>query len=116
MTAKSMDVFLLRDTVVGEYRKTRHVVHHDPCGGHPRAGSSDLRRRPVLPRAARTINPSYCDGDTLDRLVAAGELEARTAEIFRVSGVPLALYKHQQQAIALASQGESYVVTRRPDV
>src|SRR5437667_5192360 len=40
------------------------------------------------------------------------------AEVFRTppttdapNGEPLALYKHQEQAIALASHGESYVVT-----
>ena len=40
------------------------------------------------------------------------------AEVFRTpptkdapTGEPLTLYKHQEQAIALASHGESYVVT-----
>ena len=45
-------------------------------------------------------------------------LEAKAAEIFRTPpspdfprGEPLSLYKHQEQAIALAAQGASYVVT-----
>jgi len=35
MTGKNMDVFSLRDSKVGEYRKFA-VVHHRLCGGHSR--------------------------------------------------------------------------------
>jgi hypothetical protein len=44
-------------------------------------------------------------------LISAGRSIRALREIFRVDGAPLSLYKHQEQAIALASQGESYVVT-----
>jgi ATP-dependent helicase YprA (DUF1998 family) len=57
------------------------------------------------------INPSYESGANIETLIAAGALDPRTAEIFRIDGAPLNLYKHQEQAIALASQRESYVVT-----
>ena len=50
--------------------------------------------------------------------MAEGLLEPECADIFRSKptaaaprGVPLKLFKHQEQAIALAAQGESYVVT-----
>src|SRR5262249_18343935 len=33
------------------------------------------------------------------------------ADIFRTNGEPLYLYKHQEQAIALAAEGESFLVT-----
>lgn len=111
MTARGMDVFSLRDTVVGEYCKfatSFTTIHADDIRAQVQAIYDEGR---FWPEPLVQINPSYCDGDTLDRLVAAGELEARTAEIFRVGGVPLALHKHQQEAIALASQRESYVVT-----
>src|SRR5690606_37693901 len=63
------------------------------------------------------INPSYKRSTSVDQLVAAGELEPQCAQIFRAptdeapEGQALSLYKHQQEALALASQGESYVVT-----
>ncbi len=40
-----------------------------------------------------------------------GVLDPGCAAIFQIKGEPLSLYKHQEQAIALAVAGESYVVT-----
>src|SRR5206468_4018892 len=57
------------------------------------------------------INPSYKRGAKLETLIVGGALHPRTTEIFRDDGAPLALYKHQEQAIALAAHGESFVVT-----
>ncbi|HXM69782.1 MAG TPA: DEAD/DEAH box helicase, partial [Thermoanaerobaculia bacterium] len=57
------------------------------------------------------INPSYRRSTTTAELVASGMLQPACAEIFRTGREPLALYKHQEQAIALAAQGESFVVT-----
>ena len=57
------------------------------------------------------INPSYLPGKDVQTLVGEGLVEPRVAEIFRKDGAPLKLYLHQQQAIAAAAQGESYVVT-----
>ena len=44
-------------------------------------------------------------------LVANGVLDPGCADVFRANGRPLSLYKHQEQAIALAAEGESFVVT-----
>ena len=44
-------------------------------------------------------------------LVANGVLDSGCADIFRTNGEPLSLYMHQEQAIALAAEGESFVVT-----
>jgi ATP-dependent helicase YprA (DUF1998 family) len=57
------------------------------------------------------INSSYRRGANLTGLIPGGVLEPRTAEIFQADGEPISLHKYQEQAIALASQGESYVVT-----
>jgi hypothetical protein len=46
---------------------------------------------------------------SLEGVVTGGVVDPRSA--FRADDAPLALYKHQEQAIELASQGESYVVT-----
>jgi hypothetical protein len=118
MHAKGLDVFSLRDTVVGEYKKfatSFTTIHAEDIRQQVEA---IYARDRYWPEPLIQINPSYKRSTTIDELVADGVLEAKTAEIFRTPptaeaprGEVLALYKHQEQAVALASQGESYVVT-----
>jgi Lhr-like helicase len=117
MTAKSMDVFSLRDTVVGEYEKfatSFTTIHADDI--REKVGAIYAEGR-YWPEPLIQINPSYQRTTSIDRLVAGGVLDAGCADIFRTPptdgsrGEPLSLYKHQEQAIAIASEGQSYVVT-----
>jgi superfamily II DNA/RNA helicase len=113
-----MDVFSLRDTVVGEYKKfatSFTTIHAEDIRQQVEA---IYARDRYWPEPLIQINPSYKRTTSVDKLVASGVLEAKAAEIFRTQpspdfprGEPLSLYKHQEQAIALASQGASYVVT-----
>ena len=106
-----MDVFSLRDSIVGEYRKfatSFTTIHAEDIRAQVEAIYAQGR---FWPDPLLQINPSYRRGANLEALIAAGALDPRTAEIFRADGAPLSLYKHQEQAIALASHGESYVVT-----
>ncbi|MGH7969216.1 MAG: DEAD/DEAH box helicase, partial [Limisphaerales bacterium] len=57
------------------------------------------------------INPSYKAGASFDSLVKGGALHRSIPEIFQDKGTPLRLHKHQEQAIVLGAQGESFVVT-----
>jgi hypothetical protein len=113
-----MDVFSLRDTVVGEYEKF--------ATSFTTIAAADIRAQVEAiyaegrfwPEPLIQINPSYLRGLSIDALVADGALDPRTADVFRTpptadapGGEVLPLHKHQEQAIALASQGESYVVT-----
>ena len=113
-----MDVFSLRDAVVGEYRKF--------ATSFTKINAEDIRRQVEAiydkdrywPEPLIQINPSYRAAMNVEELVAGGVLEPRCADIFRTPpttdaprGEPLSLHKHQQEAIALASDGESYVVT-----
>jgi ATP-dependent helicase YprA (DUF1998 family) len=106
-----MDVFSLRDSIIGEYRKfatSFTTIHAEDIRQQVEKIYAEGR---FWPDPLLQINPSYKRGANVEALVAAGALDSRTAEIFRADGAPLSLYKHQEQAIALASQGESYVVT-----
>ena len=106
-----MDVFSLRDSIVSEYSKfatSFTTIHAEDIRAQVEAIYAEGR---FWPEPLLQINPSYKRGTNVESLIAAGALDARTAEIFRADGAPLSLYKHQEQAIALASQGESYVVT-----
>jgi ATP-dependent helicase YprA (DUF1998 family) len=102
----SMDVFSLRDSVVREYEQfaTSFTTIH----------AADIREKVdaiyagkrYWPEPLIQINPNYKRTTTVADLVAAGSLDPGCAAIF-----PLSLYKHQEEAIALAGDGESYVVT-----
>lgn len=111
MSGRSMDVFSLRDSVVGEYRKfatSFTTIHAEDIRTQVDAIYSEGR---FWPDPLLQINPSYKRGLNLETLITDGALDPRTGDIFRADGAPLSLYKHQEQAVVLASQGESYVVT-----
>jgi ATP-dependent helicase YprA (DUF1998 family)/very-short-patch-repair endonuclease len=58
------------------------------------------------------VSPSYVRSKTVDQLRDEGVLHEETARIFRApSGQPFHLYQHQVEALELARQGNSYVVT-----
>jgi superfamily II DNA/RNA helicase len=111
MTSNTLDVFALRDAVVDDYRQfaTSFTTIH----------AQDIRdqveaiyaKGTYWPQPLIQINPSYKRETNVQKLVDAGQLDPTTVAIFRDDDGPLSLYKHQEQAIALASQGESYVVT-----
>ncbi len=63
------------------------------------------------PDALLSLNPRYLQGPTVDELVASGDLDVATGQIFRLGSTPLKLYRHQAQSIAKARAGQSYVVT-----
>ena len=107
----ALDVFALRDSVVDEYKRfaTSFTTIHSP----------DIREQVeniyaenrYWPEPLIQINPSYKCSTDIGALVANGVIDPGCAEIFRAKGRPLSLYKHQEQAIALAAEDESFVVT-----
>jgi Lhr-like helicase len=63
------------------------------------------------PDALLSLNPRFLKGETVDELVASGDLDEATGRIFRFGHKPVQLYRHQAQSIAKARAGQSYVVT-----
>lgn len=102
----TMDVFSLRDFVVEEYERfaTSFTTIH----------AADLREKVEAiydqnrywPEPLIQVNPNYKRTKTVAALEADGSLAPGCADIF-----PLQLFEHQREAIALANQGKSYVVT-----
>ena len=109
--APTLDVFALRDSVVREYKRfaTSFTTIHAPDIREQVEGIYAGDR--YWPEPLIQINPSYKRSTDVGALVASGVLDPGCADIFRTNGEPLSLYKHQQQAVALAAEGESYVVT-----
>lgn len=106
-----MDVFSLRDAVVGDYSNF--------ATSFTTIRAEDIRRQVEAiyaggrfwPDPLIQINPKYQEGARLEKLVAEGVLHKRVLDIFRNDKGVIALRKHQEQAIALAASGSSFVVT-----
>ena len=109
--APALDVFALRDSVVDEYERfatSFTTIHARDIREQVEAIYAGKR---YWPEPLIQINPSYKRSTDVRALVAAGVLDPRCADVFRADGRPLSLYKHQEQAVALAAAGESFVVT-----
>lgn len=103
-----MDVFALRDRVVAEYRdyfesfvnilddRIREYAHELLAAG-------EMWPEPVL-----QLNPAYEPAGTLQELAAQGVITPETARFF---GPALRLHRHQEEALALAHGGKSYIVS-----
>ena len=107
----ALDVFALRDSVVDEYK---HFAT-----SFTRIHAQDIREQVEAiyagdrywPEPLIQINPSCKRSTDVGALVANGVLDPGCANIFQEHGRSLSLYKHQEQAVALAAAGESFVVT-----
>ena len=111
MSAPTLDVFSLRESVVKEYQHfatSFTTIHAHDIRKQVEAIYAQNR---YWPEPLIQINPSYKRSTDISKLVAHNILDPRCAEIFQSKGSPLSLYKHQEQAIALAAEGESFVVT-----
>lgn len=109
--APALDVFALRDSVVDEYKHfatSFTTIHAEDIREQVAAiyGGEHYWPEPLI-----QINPSYKRSTDVRTLAQNGVLDPRCADIFRADGRPLYLYKHQEQAVALAAAGESFVVT-----
>lgn len=112
-----MDVFEFRTKLVSDYaaftrsftrihaQDIRHYIDAAYDSGH------------YWPAPLVQVNPNFQTGNTVEALVAQGVLHAECARIFRAGktaanpGVSLRLFKHQQEAITFAQDGQSYVLT-----
>jgi Lhr-like helicase len=63
------------------------------------------------PDALLAINPSYQQGRSAADLAADGVILPETAQVFRLGGTAFPFHLHQDQALACAKRGESFVVT-----
>lgn len=108
-----MSVFELREKLIEDYSKfiNSFVLIKDE---RIRRFVNNLLRseRRFWPDFLLNLSPAYKRDKSVDQLVQDGLLHPLTGKIFRDSeGEPFILYKHQAEAIKLAREGKSYVVT-----
>jgi hypothetical protein len=111
MSAPTLDVFSFRESIVNEYKHfatSFTTIHANDIREQVEAIYAQNR---YWPEPLIQINPSYKRSTDISKLVDHNILDPRCSEIFQSKGSPLSLYKHQEQAIALAASGESFVVT-----
>ena len=111
-----MDVFALRDQLIGDYASYIQSFIHI-ADEHIRAHvERELRTGLLWPDPLLQLSPSFAPGPFVDDLVQAGTLHPHCGPIFRIkrddgSEKPLRLHFHQAEAIAAAQTGKSYVLT-----
>ena len=111
--ATVLDVFALRDRVVDEYERfaTSFTAIH-ACRTFMEQVEAIYAEKRYWPEPLIQINPSYKRSTDVGALAEKWRHRALVAPTSSArSGRPLTLYKHQEQAIALAADGESFVVT-----
>lgn len=112
-----MDVFDLRDQVIDDYATYVQSFLRIGDPGIKAYVDEQLAAGRLWPEPLVQLNPSFAPGGTIDELVAAGVLAEECRRIFRRDkddedpGKPLRLHRHQQEAIAAAQTGQSYVLT-----
>lgn len=112
-----MDVFDLRERVVEEYASyvTSFFTIRDER--IRRLVADELRAGALWPEPLVQLNPAFEPGETLDELIAAGELHPECRRIFTVKNedgtekAPLRFHRHQVEGIRAARGGHSYVLT-----
>ncbi|RMG32728.1 MAG: DEAD/DEAH box helicase [Planctomycetota bacterium] len=106
-------VFDLHRRVLGDYRDFVGAFINVADDRAEQAIRGELEKENRLwPDPLLQLSPAYRRAGSVDDLARAGVILPQTAEIFRDDrGQPYVLYQHQQEAIAKAAEGRSFVVT-----
>lgn len=113
-----MDVFDLRNRLVDDYaRYTRSFIKIANERIHAMVDQA-LEAGALWPEPLLQLNPTFQPGGSIDDLVADGTLHPECAKIFKIDksesdlhGKPLTLHQHQTDAIRIAKESKSYVLT-----
>ena len=103
-----MDIFKLREAVVGEYADYVNSFVNIYDGRIAGFVGERLAEGELWPDPALQLNPAYDPAETLGELAAQGVIRRETAGFF---GHGLRLYRHQREALAAAQRGANYVVS-----
>lgn len=113
-----MDVFALRDTLVGEYRKYAESFLSIRDARIREHVQRAFGRGLLWPNPRIQLNPAFEPGGWVVKLVEEGLLYQECERIFRRGkesvldqGEHLQLHQHQAEAIRAAARGDNYVLT-----
>ncbi len=112
-----MDVFDLRQRVIDDYSgyiRSFFTIRDERIAERVEAA---LAEGLLWPHPLVQLSPSFEPGESLEQLIAAGDLHPETRRIFAQKNAdgsvraPLRLHRHQVDGIRAARAGESYVLT-----
>jgi len=111
-----MDVFELRDSVIGDYQRFIEGFLHVRDERIRKVVAETLDDGLLWPEPWLSLNPTFAPGGTVEDLVGSGLLHDECARAFRLGkdsgpGSVLSLYRHQVEAIEAARAGDNYVLT-----
>jgi very-short-patch-repair endonuclease len=114
-----MDVFRLRDSVIGDYQRFIQGFLHIRDKRIRDEVERTLADGLLWPEPWLSLNPKFTPGGTVDELVASTLLHPECGRVFRFGkdvdpsglGSALSLYRHQVEAIEAARAGDNYVLT-----
>ena len=114
-----MDVFELRDSVIGDYQRFIQGFLHIRDKRVRDVVEETLADGLLWPEPWLSLNPKFTVSGTVDELADEGVLDAECKRVFRLgkeadpsgTGSPLSLYRHQVEAIEAARAGDNYVLT-----
>ena len=108
-----MDVFDLDSTLLGITKSSHDLTPKFGAEGYFGFQVDSLyQSRRFWPEPLMSINPNFELGANVQDLVRRkGTLHPLTAQVFRMNSRPITLYRHQAQAVAKASSGQSFFVT-----
>lgn len=115
-----MNVFEFRQPLINEYAEFTRSFTRIKADDIRAFVDAEYASQQYWPEPLIQVNPNFQPGGSVESLCEAGQLNPQCAEIFRFgktassAGQTLPLYKHQVEAISLASVGESYVLTTDP--
>ena len=112
-----MDVFEFREKLVSDYSEFTRSFTRIRARDIQTFVDAAYDSERYWPAPLVQVNPNFKTGSTVEALVNAGSLHAECGRIFRAgksassAGVSLTLFKHQEEAISFAQNGDSYVLT-----
>ncbi len=111
-----MNAFTFRNRVIDSYETFSRSFVRIAADDISAVVKSEYDAGRYWPEPLIQINPNYRIGETLAGLADAKIVHPLTAKMFRLRSkdgtlLPLKLFKHQQDAVAVANAGRSYVVT-----
>lgn len=110
-----MDVFSLRDQLVGDYSAFSRSFTTIRAADIRSALDAEYASGRFWPDPLISVNPRFQAGRNADELALSGDILPETASIFRLRDVPgeppVPFHLHQCEALGIAQQGRSLVVT-----
>lgn len=106
-----MDVFDLDRALVSDYASFARSFTQIRAPDIRDQVDAIYASRRFWPEPLITVNPHYERGASVETLVTDGSLHPDVARVFRAGGRSITLYRHQMQAVAKATAGQSFAVT-----